>query len=101
MHCVGDSPNRFLVLAGPDPCADRPEAVEDFRLEADQAGVEGLRIKLGDQTRFRFELEAQSPESACSLVTTLLQAVYGMNWWAEVVSLCAAQRAIAEAAVWN
>jgi len=98
---MGNESSRFLVLAGPDPCVDRAEAVEEFRTEAELAGVNGLRISLGEKTRFRFEVEAHSPESACSLVTTLLRAVYGLNWSAEVVSLCAAQRALAQAASWN
>lgn len=101
MHCIADSPSRFLVLAGPDPCADRPEAIQDFRIEASLAGVQGVRISQGARTTFRFEIEADSPESACSLVTTLLRAIYGLNWWADVVPLCAARRAIAEAAAWN
>lgn len=101
MHCTGNDSGRFLVLAGPDPCVDRPDAVDDFRTQAELAGVSGLRVSLGDRTEFRFEVEAYSPQSACSLVTALLRDVYGLHWWAEVASLCEARRAIAEAAAWN
>jgi len=91
----------FLVLAGPDPCADRPEAVQEFRIEAVRVGVRGLRVSSGGRTEFRFELDADSPQSACSLVTALFREIYGLNWWAQVVPMCAARAAIAEAAVWN
>jgi hypothetical protein len=101
MRCLDDGVSDFLVLAGPDPCADRPEAVAEFRSNAGRAGVRALRVLQTSQTQFRFELDADSPESACSLVTTLFREVYGLNWWAQVTSLCAAREAIAEAAARN
>ena len=101
MRCIDDGLGDFLVLAGPDPCADRPEAVHEFRVEAKLAGVRGLRVSFDGRTEFRFEVDADSPESACSLVTTLLREIYGLNWWAQVVPLCAARTAIAEAAARN
>jgi len=100
MSCVGGG--RFLVVAGPDACVDRPESVAALRKEAARAGLEIARTSTGGgATRFEFALDAGSPAGACEGVTELFRAIYGLNWWAEVTALCGEQSPAARAARWN
>jgi hypothetical protein len=101
MYCVGAVEGRFRVVAGPDRCVDRPESVTEFRSEAARAGITTVGVQASSGTRFTFEVEAPSPESACEIVTTLLRSVYGLNWWADVTALCPSESALARAAAWN
>jgi len=101
MYCMGSSEGRFHVLAGPDPCVDRPESIAEFRSEAARAGITAVGAHASSGTKFTFEVEAGSPESACEIVTTLLRSVYGLNWWADVTALCPSESAQARAAAWN
>ena len=86
MKCIGDRPARFRVVAGPDACVDRRELVAEFREEALGAGIEKVWMQERGGTRFAFELDADSPESACTFVTGLLRSVYGLHWWADVTA---------------
>jgi len=101
MYCMGAATSRFHVVAGPDPCVDRPESVAEFRCEAARAGITAVGAHASTGTRFTFEVEAGSPESACETVTTLLRSVYGLNWWADVTALCSSESAPARTAAWN
>ena len=88
MRCLGAGFGRFHVVAGPDACVDRPELVAELRAEASRAGISTVAVERSGGTRFAFEIGAESPQSACSFVTSLFQAVYGLNWWADVTALC-------------
>ena len=101
MYCMGDIKGRFHVVAGPDPCVDRPESIAEFQSEAARAGITAVGVHADNGTRFTFEVEAGSPGAACETVTTLLRSVYGLNWWADVTALCPSQSALARAAAWN
>jgi hypothetical protein len=101
MHCMGEDLGRFRVVAGPDPCVDRPELVADLQAEASRMGITRVLVEASGRTRFTFEADAPSPESACELVATLLRSVYGLNWWADVTALCPALSPQAQAAAWN
>ena len=100
-QCRGAGFGRFQVIAGPDPCADRSESVAEFLAESSRFGITAVGVQTSDRTRFTFEVEAESPERACERVTTLLRSVYGMNWWADVTSLCSTRSPQALAAAWN
>ena len=100
-HFIGTAFRKFHVVAGPDPCGDWPERVAEFLADAAQTGVAMVRVECHLGTRFAFDFEAYSAESACSLVTSLLRPVYGLDWWAEVTELSAGVPAEAKAAIWN
>ena len=73
MHCIGEMSCRFAVFAGPDPCADCAEAVNELHSAAVQAGIESVWVRSGSGTQFAFEVAAHSAEAACELVTTLFR----------------------------
>jgi hypothetical protein len=98
---MGEELRRFHVVAGPDPCVDRPESAAAFRAEATLAGIAPVGMQASCGTRFTFVVEVPSPQSACELVTTLLRSVYGLNWWADVTALCPSLSLEARAAAWN
>jgi hypothetical protein len=88
MQYLGASSDRFRAIAGPDPSADRPEAIEAMRFATKAAGlraVHGHSPQMG--TRYAFEFAAETPEHARQFVTTLFSSVYGSSWWAEISPL--------------
>jgi hypothetical protein len=101
MQCIGQSRCRFAVLAGPDACADQPEAIHELIGKAAEAAVYGIRAEVAERTKYRFEIDAATPEQACEIVTVLFRSVYGLNWWAEVSPIRGASFDYAEALSWN
>jgi hypothetical protein len=63
----------------------------------------GVKATVFERTRYAFEIVADTPEEACDFVTRLFRSVYGLNWWAEVVSLRGepSRPSVASQAVWN
>lgn len=101
MHCIGDSDCRFEVVAGPDPWADRQEAINQLVMAAAQSGVYCVRADCSERTRFTFEIQATTPEEACEFVTVRFRSVYGLNWWAEISMKAVAPFEYAQALSWN
>jgi hypothetical protein len=88
MQYLGASSYQFRAVAGPDPSADRPEAIEEMRLATQAAGLRAMRVQsplMG--TRYAFEFDAETLQHARQFVTTLFKPVYGSNWWAEISPL--------------
>ena len=101
MQCIGQGQCRFTVRAGPEQCVDRRAAVHELVAKAAGFGVYGVRADVDGRTRYRFELDATTPEQACEVVTVLFRAVYGLNWWAEVSAIRAAPYDGVQVLSWN
>jgi len=91
----------FSIEAGPK--TEHVSSDTELRLRAALAGTGAwsLRVLTAHETVYSFDLEANTVSEALERATTVLRAVFGLDWWANVREVPRGREVMARSATWN
>jgi hypothetical protein len=77
----------FKIVAGPNPGVDRADAEPQLRSALRKSGAGRIRSSSQPDKHYSFEMRAERVGDVFEAVTRVFRAVYGLQWWAEVIQL--------------